>query len=98
MGPMTLDDLPPPPPGKTGWPWTEQTAPPAEAPRAEGAGDSVAWPRVTMVVPSYNQGEFLEETLRSLFLQGYPDLELIVVDGGSTDASVDIIRKYERHV
>jgi glycosyltransferase involved in cell wall biosynthesis len=96
MGPLTLDNLPPPPPGKAGWPWTEQTAPPADAPRAgEAAGD---WPRVTIVVPSYNQGQYLEETLRSILLQGYPDLEVIVADGGSTDGSVEVIRRHERHL
>jgi hypothetical protein len=52
-------------------------------------------PSITVVVPSYQQGAFLEETLRSVLLQGYPDLELLVMDGGSTDETVAVIRKYE---
>ena len=50
--------------------------------------------KISIVTPSYNQGAYLEATLRSLLAQNYPDLELIVIDGGSTDASVEIIRRY----
>jgi len=53
------------------------------------------WPRITVVTPSYNQARFLESTLRSVHDQRYPNLEHIVIDGGSTDGSVEIIRKFE---
>lgn len=85
----TLHNLPAPPPGRSGWPWT--VAPPPLSMLRPGGRP---WPRISVVTPSYNQGHFLEETIRSVLLQGYPNLEYLVLDGASTDDSVAIIEKY----
>ena len=55
-------------------------------------------PKITIITPSYNQGEFLEETIQSVIDQGYPNLEYFVIDGGSSDNSVEIIKKYAKHI
>ncbi|RYD73184.1 MAG: glycosyltransferase [Verrucomicrobiaceae bacterium] len=84
-----LSELPPPPTGKTGWPWTVESEPVPEL----SCGHEC--PKITVVTPSYMQGGYLEETIRSVLLQGYPNLEYFVLDGGSRDNSAEIIRRYE---
>lgn len=54
-------------------------------------------PRLSVVIPSYNQGQFIERTIRSIIDQNYPDLEIILMDGGSTDNTMDIVEKYRSH-
>ena len=86
----TILELPAPLPDKSGWPWTEDSP---QLP--EYIPDDTEWPKISIVTPNYNYGHFLEETSRSILLQGYPNLEYIIIDGGSTDNSVEIIKKYE---
>ena len=55
-------------------------------------------PKISIVTPSLNQAKFLEECIDSILKQNYPDLEYIIMDGGSTDGSVEIIKKHEKHL
>ncbi len=58
----------------------------------------MTYPKISIVTPSFNQGKYIEQTIRSVIDQKYPNLEYIIMDGGSTDNTVDILKKYEEHL
>ena len=85
--------LPSAPEGVRGWPWS------FEMPQdISGQVEPPTWPRITVVIPSYNQGQFIEETIRSVLHQQYPNLELMIFDGRSTDDTVNVIKKYASQI
>lgn len=75
--------------GRAGWPYVNP-----EAPLPDAMPDGRPWPRISVVTPSYKQGKYIEETILSVRNQGYPNVEHIVIDGGSTDETVGLVTKY----